>query len=245
MLKKGLSSEIKFQKNNKRVILLIHGFRNSPTLLKELSEQLYNKGYSIYNLRLPGHGNQNEDEILKIKLRDWESYVENILLDLSDRFEQVFCCGLSLGAVLIMQLAEKYNNIKKMVLFSPFFKLKQKRACLGSIVSIFVKKLKPSKIDCTIERPEFKDFISFFPIKQGYEIYKLLKKVRKKISKVSVPALCFLARDDHDISYQSNFNFVKKNTSFKIITLEKSRHNITIDVEKELVFKETINFFNS
>lgn len=87
-LKKGRGSKIRFHKNNKKVVLLVHCFRASPRILGELSDILYNQGYSIYNLRLPGHGLVDENEMLIVRKGDWLLYTENILLDLIDSLRQ-------------------------------------------------------------------------------------------------------------------------------------------------------------
>ena len=45
-----------FFKNGKKGVLLIHGYTGSPAELKPLGEYMRDKGYSVFGVRLPGHG---------------------------------------------------------------------------------------------------------------------------------------------------------------------------------------------
>ena len=150
MLKKGLGSKIKFQNNNDKVILFVHGFRNNPQVFEEIADIFFNKGFSYYNLRLPGHGMQNDNAILEVKLRDWENITENIFLDLSDQFNKIYLCGFSMGALLVLNLAKKYNKIEKIGIISPVFKLKYKRSHFLFLQKIFQKKINKNTFDCSI-----------------------------------------------------------------------------------------------
>jgi|GEM_PF-6884135 len=245
MLKKGHGSQILLQKNNKKAVLLIHCFRCSPIIFNELAETLFNNEFSVYNLRLPGHGFKNEEEIFKVKLRDWELTCENIFLDLSDRFNEIYIAGLSIGGALAINLCKKYSSIKKAVLYSPLLKIRQRWAFLAGIIKFFKKKMAPSEIDCYISKEFEKEFISFFPVPQGYEAYKLTKKAQKDLDKIKTKTLCFLSENDHDINYEENFNIIKNKTSFKVISLKKSFHLNIIDVEKDIVIQETLKWFNN
>ena len=236
MVKNGRASQILFHTNKDKVIILIHCFRCNPLIFSELESILYLNGFSVFNLRLPGHGLENEKEILSISLHDWQVYIENIFLDLADNFKQVFFCGLSLGASLIVNLAIKYSQyIKKIILLNPIFILKQKYAFLGGLLKIFIKQLKPSRVDCSVNSELFSEFISIFPLPQGYEIYKLVKKIKKNIKELTVKGICFLSKNDHDLNFQENKNIIEQYTSFEIKVLNKSYHQITIDKEKDRV----------
>ena len=245
MLKHRSSSDILFNKDNNKAVLLIHCFRCSPIIFEELTGILFDNGFSVYNLRLPGHGFKNEEEIFNVKLRDWELMCENTYLDLADRFKEIYLAGISLGAGLIINLVIKYNNIKKIVLYSPMIKLRQRWAFTAGVIKYFKKKMPPSEIDVSVNKDFENELLSFFPVPQGYEAYKLTKKLQKNINKAKTDTLCFLSKNDHDINYYDNYKIIKEKTSFKIISLEKSFHLNIIDIEKDYIFKKTLQWFKN
>jgi carboxylesterase len=209
-----------------------------------LADILYDNGFSIYNLRLKGHGLINEEKMFSAKLNDWESQLENAYLDLKSEFDEVHFCGLSLGASLILDLALKYENIGKIVIYSPMLKIRQWYACMAGIARFFVKRMEPSKPDCSIKADITEEFVSFFPVSQGYEAYRLANKVRARIPEKGMKGLCFLAKNDHDLVFEDHLK-IMRNSGMDIVILEKSFHLIPVDVEKEFVFEKTLEYFKS
>lgn len=227
-----------------KVVLLVPGFRATPKIFDNVTDVLYENGYSIYSLRLPGHCCENDDEVLTTRLEDWQAVVDNVFLDLCDMFNEVHLCGLSLGATLLLNCAYKYGFNGKIVAYSPMLKLKEKTAFLTGIARFFVKKLPPKKPDCSIESDVFGGFIPFFSLPQVYEIYRLTKKIRKILPKVEARTLSFLAHNDHILSFNQHKELLNRYNSFQIVELEKSYHNCTVDIEKEFVFEKTLEWFN-
>lgn len=87
-------------------ILLVHGATGSPRDLKDMAEFLHAGGFSVYNMRLPGHGLQEPNEA---EMR-WESAlydVEARYRQLSDCCKNVAVVGYSFGATLAMQMELK------------------------------------------------------------------------------------------------------------------------------------------
>lgn len=244
MLKKGLSSRIRFHEKMDKVVLLVPGFRATPKIFDNVADALYEKGYSIYSLRLPGHCCVDDDEVLSTKLEDWQAVVDNVFLDLCDMFDEVYLCGLSLGAALLINCAYKYGFKGKIAAYSPMFKLKEKAALLTGIAGNFVKKLPPKKPDCSIESDAFDGFVPFFSLPQVYEIYRLTKKLKKRLPHVKAQILCFLAHNDHILDFTQHKELLSRYKTFKIVELEKSYHNCTVDVEKDYVIEKTLEWFN-
>ena len=87
-------------------ILLVHGATGSPKDLRELAEFLHAGGFSVYCMRLPGHGVEEAN--------DGEMRWESALFDVEARYKQLSdCCknvavvGYSFGATLAMQMELK------------------------------------------------------------------------------------------------------------------------------------------
>lgn len=98
-------------------VLLVHGATGSPRDLRDLAEFLHAGGFSVYCMRLPGHGtkDQNDGEIR------WESAlydVESRYKQLSDCCKNVSIVGYSFGATLAMQIDLKPRP-SSLVLLAP------------------------------------------------------------------------------------------------------------------------------
>lgn len=243
MLKQGLSSRIRFHEKRDKAVLFVPGYRATPKVFDSVEEALYERGYSIYSLRLPGHCCIDDNEMLATKLEHWQTMVDNIFLDLCDMFEEVHLAGLSLGAALLINCAYKYGFTGKIVAYSPMLMFKERAAFLSGLLRFFVKKLPPKKPDCSIESDVYDDFVPYFSMPQIYEIYRLTKKLKKRLPHVKAKTVCFLAHNDHILDFSQHKELINSKTAFKIVELEKSYHNCTVDVEKEYVIEKTLEWF--
>lgn len=98
-------------------LLLIHGATGSPRDLRDLAEFLHAGGFSVYCMRLPGHGAEDANA--------GEMRWESALYDVEARYQQLSdCCrnvsivGYSFGATLALQLDLKPRPTS-MVLLAP------------------------------------------------------------------------------------------------------------------------------
>ncbi|MCG8570681.1 MAG: alpha/beta hydrolase [Spirochaetes bacterium] len=244
LLKPGRGSKIEFHANKNKVVLLVHCFRSNPILMDEIATELYQNNFSIYNLRLPGHGYVNEERVFEVRQNDWLMYIENVFLDLVDNFKEVYLIGHSISCALLLQIGAKYSrSISKMVILTPFLKVKSMKIKFAPFLNLFKKKIKPKKIDCSLETPYEKEFISFLPLKQGIQLLNEAAGYRKKIKEKLPPTLCIFAENDEDINTELQKSIIKQNPAIKILTLEKSKHQVTIDCEKLLVFNHILSYF--
>lgn len=98
-------------------ILLVHGATGSPRDLRDLAEFLHAGGFTVYCVRLPGHGVAEQN--------DGETRWESALYDLEARYQQLSdCCkhvgivGYSFGATLALQ-TELKPRPTSLVLLAP------------------------------------------------------------------------------------------------------------------------------
>lgn len=247
LLKRGMGSRVRFRNDRKRVVLLMHCYTGIPGLFDELAEMLYKRGYSYYNLRLPGHGLSAENGIFQVKRDDWLFYAENILLDLMDSFEEVYLCGLSLGGVISYSLLVKYGErVKRAALLSPLFRPKGFNLLFAALMHPFIKRIPYLGFErySTIPSEHYKDFIPFFPFPQAYYVLRLARKNAKMIHRAIPPTLAFLAVNDNDFNYLDQKVVMERNKSIRLEILEKSFHQITVDVEKDYVHQRVVDFFD-
>jgi carboxylesterase len=242
LLKKDTASSILVQNDNEKAVLLLHAFRTSPRMFSELAETLYTRGYSVYNMRLPGHGLQDESYIHCLKARDYLFYFDTILVDLLDRYNEVSLVGSSFGGTLCLELAKRYNaHICGVALLNPLIFFRQKYIFLTSLLKFFIKKIKKKNFSSSVYHDYFKNFYSFYPVSQLWEMYKVAKNVRKNLEPVMDKSLFLLSGKDTTISYKQHYHFLETFNSH-IIVFKKSNHMSIVDREKDQVIKEIITW---
>lgn len=84
--------------------LMIHGFTSSPADLRPLSKYLHSLGYTVWELLLPGHG-ACPANLAQCGWQDWLRAVELELEKLKARGSQVWVLGFSMGGILAMLAA--------------------------------------------------------------------------------------------------------------------------------------------
>ena len=103
------------------VALLVHGFPGTPAELRPLAQQLFDAGWSVQGLLLPGFGAQ----IATLAERthdEWVQAITNAITELRKQHRPVVLIGFSLGAALSIQAAAAVPP-DALVLLAPFWQL--------------------------------------------------------------------------------------------------------------------------
>lgn len=107
-------------------IAYLHGFSASRD---EISPVLDGIDQNIFFTRFTGHG-QTSEALAKARVEDWEKDVEEAVSMASQIGEQVVLIGTSTGAALALKRVFEKANIAGLILISPNFAPKDKRANL-------------------------------------------------------------------------------------------------------------------
>ena len=118
---------------NGQSALLVHGFCASPREMRSLGEQLCHHGFTVLGVRLPGHGTSPADLAIR-RAEEWLTAVEHGYQILKHLKLPICAVGLSTGALLLLQLA-RLQPLTKLVLLSPFLKLKHPLANFAGLLS--------------------------------------------------------------------------------------------------------------
>jgi carboxylesterase len=109
------------EKGFSHAILFIHGWTSTPRELKFLAEKLSSEGFYCQGILLKGHGLTLSD-LTPTKFSDYLNQCELAYQILTNKFDKVSLCGLSMGGLLSIYLAKKFP-ISNLILIAPFLKL--------------------------------------------------------------------------------------------------------------------------
>ncbi len=234
--------------NPGRGVLLLHGFKGSPSEMKYLGEQLSERGYSISIPRLPGHGTVVED-MTRVTGRDWLVAAREALVELKSRCREVYVVGLSMGGLLTIILARDHP-IKKIVLMSVPRTLREKSVYLAPVIGTFKKILWQEDLTRGLASEEARRVHECYsagtPIMQSWHLFRILKKAMKALPMVDSEALIIQSANDRVIPPDSMEYICSRIGSEKkeAYVLQRSDHAITADLEKEAVAGRVIEFLD-
>ena len=225
-------------------LLLIHGFTGSAAEMRPMGAYFHERGYTVHARLLAGHGT-SPDEMLKTRWPDWRASVEKGLTALQRRgCKQVFAAGLSMGGTLVLDLAQR-TPISGVIARGAPIKLKDKRHFLAPCIHncnpyLHREEVKPAHIEEAIVPYDRT------PIVCVASLNKLNRKVRRRLTDIHIPAFVAQARQDETVepsSAETIYNRISSKCK-QLHWYEHSSHILTLDHEKEQLFKDVERFIN-
>ncbi|MCD4820184.1 MAG: alpha/beta fold hydrolase [Candidatus Cloacimonetes bacterium] len=223
-------------------ILLIHGFTSTTSSMMYLAEQFSKEGYNVELPRLSGHGTHWQD-LDNVVFEDWINDLEEALDILKKRSSKIFLCGLSLGGALAVRLTQKQNFFKGIILIN--------HACVFTNPKFWfvpiLKHIIPSvpAVANDIKDPNSKEIAyTKTSLKGLFQLLRLIKTIKKDLFKITCPILIFKSKEDHVIPIKSATYTMKMINSKQkeLIWLENSYHVATLDFDKDVIMKKSIEF---
>lgn len=223
--------------------LLVHGFTGSPQGMRGLGEYLAERGLAVAAPRLPGHGTSWEDLGTR-RSEEWVEAVETSFDHLRSQTEETFVVGLSFGAALSLDLAARRpDEVKGLVTLAGMIFSKDPRRHLAPLVAKALRSIPGVGND--IADPAGKEFAyDRIPTKGALAMLRYLRTAEKTLPEVTAPILVIHGRQDHTV-HPSNAQHIYDKVSSRhkeLVTLERSYHVITLDLEKDAVFERTYDF---
>jgi carboxylesterase len=233
-----------FIKHSSKGCLLLHGFTSCPFELRLLGDHLQNEGYTVSIPLFPGHGTSPRD-LKGCSWMDWYETAKQALFELRKTCQTVYVIGLSMGGSIALHLSAHYE-VDGIVALAPGLYLKNKLSFLSHILYPFYpysKKWLGPDIKAAVETITYDKI----PVRSLSELLYMFKHLRDDLADINAPLLIIHAKKDHVIDGKSAQEIYKKVSSKnkRILSLKNSYHIITLDVEKEQVFRETLNFLKS
>lgn len=234
-------------------VLLIHGLMAAPEEVKEWAQFLHGKGLTVYAPRLAGHGTSSKDLSTR-NYNDWLNSVDRGHSILKKCCKKILIAGFSTGAGLALQtVIKKPHNFEAVIAVSAPLKFKRfssrfaetlnafNRFCnyagMGNLAKEFMKN--------DADNPHINYLLC--PVSAFVQVKKMMRKVRKSLPDINIPALVIQASDDPKVSPQSG------PAIFKLLGTDKKHfawidHNIHGIVRGQIagkVFREVDSFLTS
>jgi carboxylesterase len=231
-----------FFKGNEIGILISHGFVGTPQSVSYLGEYLASEGFTVYGVRLKGHGTRFED-MERCSYHDWIKSIEDGFHFLQQHCRDIFVIGQSMGGTLTLNLSQRYKNIKGIMLIN---------AAINSIppMEMYKNKHTPRYVD--EGEPDIKAknvheiTYSKAPVRSMHQLFALMDETRDKLSRIACPVLAFRSEEDHVVPPE-NTNYILSAIQSEIkevVPLYNSYHVASMDNDKEFIAEQCSLFVN-
>ena len=224
-------------------VVLCHGYPSTPQSMRGWAEHLAAAGYSVRVPLLPGMGT-NWKDLNATGWQDWYGELEVAYEQLARRCRTVFAAGLSMGGLLATKLAQEKPALAGLVVVNPIYAhtnpalriLPLLQHVLPSLGGIAGDIKKPGVVELAYDRN---------PLRSMYSQTRLWKIVVEDLPHLRLPVLLLTSREDHVVPPVSWQTFLKRVGSDDVthVFLEDSYHVATLDNDAELLFEESVRFF--
>ncbi|MBP3542585.1 MAG: alpha/beta fold hydrolase [Clostridia bacterium] len=184
---------------NEHGVLLMHGFTGSPAHMRRLADGLIEKGYTVKSILLPGHGT-SEADMAKATWQAWLQAAKEAALSLINTCETVTVCGLSMGGVLALLVAEQMK-VDACVPISAPMAVQNPFLGLAGIAAPLIPRIpwgshpeRQSQMDA-----EYSYGYPGFPTAKGADLNRLIKLAKKNLFAIECPLLVVQSDADETI----------------------------------------------
>jgi carboxylesterase len=229
-----------FFKGNSTGILISHGYAGTPQSVRFLGEYIASKGYTVYGIRLDGHGTDYKD-MENCNYQDWIQNVEEGYQLLKRFCTRIFIIGQSMGGTLTLNLASEFPDIKGIILIN---------AAISTIP--IMNEYKSKQFPQFIEEgePDIKaknvNEITYTktPLRSIKQLLSLMDYTRNKLHSIHCPTLAFRSDEDHVVSPENTDYIISHITSEvkETIRLYNSYHVASLDNDKEFIAEQCCLF---
>jgi carboxylesterase len=234
-------------------VLLIHGLMAAPEEVRQWAIFLHEKGLTVYAPRLSGHGTSSQD-LSSRTYKDWIDSVDRGHAILKTCCKKILVAGFSTGAGLALEMVIlKPHDFEAVIAISAPLRFKNFSSRFAETLhgfNLFCNYLGMRNQACEFMKNDADNpHINYLrcPVSSFVQIQKLMKKVRKSLPDVFIPALVIQAKNDPKVAPQSG------PAIFKLLATDKkhfswidyNRHGIVRGEIALEVFKEVESFLEA
>lgn len=241
------------------VLLLIHGFNDTPQTFELMAPVLHQQGFAIRAVRLPGFG-VTVEQMHDCTCEQWVETVLTEARELRREYSKVLIVGHSLGgAVTIGALIKAPDLFDGAVLLAPVLDVANHRSPvlptrfwrrLGDFLLRFstVYQSPYDRNDCRdpdYRNPKYKSSFSTRNIVQ--QTFRLMDQNQPAAERIALPVLMILSRDDQVtdwVAAEQYFERLGSNVK-QLRFYDNSGHSLTVDYDWKNVTSNIVEFAGS
>ncbi|ACV64528.1 Esterase/lipase-like protein [Desulfofarcimen acetoxidans DSM 771] len=222
---------------NKDACLLIHGFSGGPFEVMPLADYLAEQGFTVSVPTLAGH-DDNLSKLGQANYQDWLASAETALIKLRSEYRKVHIAGFSMGGLIGIYLAHKYEVNSLITLSSPVYVLDFRKIVENIYTGLKNNDYRRIK--------KYARNIMHVPFKAVANFKLIQRKTLPLVRSIQVPLMVIQGLKDDTVKPKSAdyiFNNAVSKTK-RIYYLPESSHLICLDVEKDRVFELVVDFIS-
>ncbi|MGE5545229.1 MAG: alpha/beta hydrolase [Bacillota bacterium] len=224
--------------------LLIHGLTASPSEMKLLGEYLHQRGYSVYAPLLPGHGTTPK-HLNQTRWPEWYQEVESQAVRLLQQPHPLIVIGLSMGALLSLELGARVRGIRGIVCINPPLVLQDWKSSWARLIKVFRNYI-PKSIGDEDREMEGRGRFAYdrIPLKALVSMQALVKDVVGRLEYIDIPVLAVQGGRDELVDRRSYKILAQRLPPERMhyLYLMRSPHVATMGEELEILGAEIDRF---
>ena len=208
--------------------LLVHGFCAAPDKLRTLAQFLESQDIASFAVQIAGHGT-TPDDLRRTTWSDWYNSVrDGFTLVKSWNPKYVLVAGFSMGGALSALLASEVSGVDGLVLLAPALKI---GGALPKLIPVLKHLVSDREVDIVraqepyeIKRTKY----SREPVSAYHELFKLQKKARQNLRRITIPTIIIQGTNDRTINPRNGeiaYNGIKSSDK-KLHMIEDAEHVI-------------------
>ncbi|MGI6200433.1 MAG: alpha/beta hydrolase [Christensenellales bacterium] len=229
--------------------LLLHGFTATAALVRPVGEALSERGCQVVAPLLPGHGQSLKDMNRSDRQAWWACAQENYQR-LADRCQRVIVVGHSMGGLLALLLAERFEPAALVTLAAAV----RLRAPVTPALARLAARVKPYRRwgDSRPAEPgcDTDNDINYtgMPMAKVADLLELSRAARRELDRITCPLLMVQGRRDETVNPDSGriiLDGAVNAAQRRALWLPEAYHNLTCGPFRHEVIAEVTDFLSS
>lgn len=235
-----------------RAIVLLHGYNDSPQVMRSVAAALHAAGWTVYAPLLPGHG-RSLRAFAASHADAWIGAGRGAVKDALVRHRYVAVGGLSMGGAIATITASEEPAVQAVVLFAPFLVHSRRLgvfAALWPVLTLFTKYLKGGGAGRSIRDPAARGTIINYGCSTPHlmrDVQRVVRLARAALPRVHQPVWIAQSIDDYRIPvHEAQLAFDLLGSRDKHLHWTTGNgHVITMDYGHEQLAGEAVRWIES
>ena len=193
-------------------ILLVHGYSDSPYLMRDLARFFASRGFLVRSVILPGHGGVPGD-LLDVTYEDWLTTVRYGVASFRGRVKKLHAAGYSTGGTLLTRLVlARELDLQSLYLYSPALGLNSSLGFMADWHKI-VSWAAPGAAWWNLEDDDDAIKYESTPMNGAYQVYLLMREVsalRNAGRRLDIPFFTVQSETDNTVSVEATLSFFRE-----------------------------------